>query len=73
MWENKRVCQHLDNLFRKSPFMKVFLLNRGENIETNGVIAHYEQFFFWPQCFQMMSIAEASKGVCMRERAKVWI
>ena len=21
---------------------------------------HYEQFFFWPQCFQMTSIAEVS-------------
>ena len=32
-----------------------------ENIVGKGEIAHYEQFLFFPQCFQKLSVADASK------------
>ena len=48
--------------------MKVYLLNRVENIATKGELAHYEQFFFiLSQCFQKSPAIEVSKCVCMRE------
>ena len=41
-----------------------YLLDKLENIVAKGEIAHDEQFHFWPQCFQKLSAAIASKYVC---------
>ena len=43
-------------------------MDRVENIVAKGEIAHYNQIRILPQCFQKMSAAEASKGLCMWER-----
>ena len=32
-----------------------------ENIEGKEEIAHYEQFLLFPQCFQKLSVVNASK------------
>ena len=32
-----------------------------ENIVGKGEIAHYEQFLLFPQCFQSLSVLDASK------------
>ena len=32
-----------------------------ENIVGKGEIAHYEQFLLFPQCFQKLSVVDASK------------
>ena len=34
-----------------------------KNIVGKGEIAHYEQFLLFPQCFQNLSVVNASKGV----------
>ena len=34
-----------------------------ENIVGKGEIAHYEQFLLFPQCFQKLSVVDASKRV----------
>ena len=36
-----------------------------ENIVEKGEIASYEQFLLFPQCFQGLSVVEASKCVSM--------
>ena len=36
-----------------------------ESIVGKGEIAHYEQFLLFPQCFQMLSVVDASKRVSM--------
>ena len=36
-----------------------------ENIVGKGEIARYEQFLLFPQCFQKLSVADASKWVSM--------
>ena len=38
------------------------LLNKVENMMAKGgiIIAHHEQFYLWPQCFQKSSAAIAS-------------
>ena len=41
--------------------MGIQLSNRVENTVGKGEIAHYEQFLPFPQCFQKMSLAVASK------------
>ena len=41
--------------------MKVNLLNRAEHIVAKDEIAHDEQFFLLPQCFQKASDAMASE------------
>ena len=38
-----------------------------ENTGGKGEIAHYEQFLFFPQCFQKACFPEASKGVVVWE------
>ena len=38
-----------------------------ENTVGKGEIAHYEQFFLFPQCFQKASFPGASKGVIVWE------
>ena len=38
-----------------------------ENTVGKGEIAHYEQFLFFPQCFQQACFPGASKGVIVRE------
>ena len=35
-----------------------------------GEIARYEQFLLFPQCFQKVSVVDASKGVSMEQRVK---
>ena len=34
-------------------------------IVGKGEIAHYEQFLLFPQCFQKLSVVDASKWVSM--------
>ena len=36
-----------------------------ENIVGREEIARYEQFFLFPQCFQMLSVVDSSKRVSM--------
>ena len=51
--------------------MLVRLFNPVENIVTKGVIAHYEQYLFYPQCFQKSSAADVStcdKGLNYQRR-----
>ena len=36
-----------------------------ENIVAIEEIARYEQFLFFPQCFQKVSVVDALKWVCM--------
>ena len=36
-----------------------------ENIMGEGEIARYEQFLLFPQCFQKLSVVDASKWVFM--------
>ena len=38
-----------------------------ENTEGKGEIAHHEQFFLFPQCFQKACFPGASKGVIVWE------
>ena len=38
-----------------------------ENTVGEGEIAHYEQFLFFPQCFQKACFPGASKGVIVWE------
>ena len=47
------------------------LSKRVENIVGKGEIAHYEQFLFFPQCFQKAS--GASEGVIVWEWVKLGI
>ena len=37
------------------------LPDRVENIVGKGEIARYKQFLFFPQCFQKLSVVDASK------------
>ena len=41
--------------------MGIKLSDQIENIVGKGEIAHYEQFCFFPQCFQKLSVVDASK------------
>ena len=41
--------------------MGIQLSDLVENILGKGEIAHYEQFLPFPQCFQSLSVANASK------------
>ena len=41
-------------------YMNVYLMNRVENIGTNGEIYHHEQFLNLSQCFQKSSAVETS-------------
>ena len=41
------------------------LLVQVENIVGKGKIAHFEQFLLFPQCFQKLSIVDASELVSM--------
>ena len=40
-------------------------IDRVENIVGKGEIARYEQFLLFPQCFQKLSVVDASKWVSM--------
>ena len=44
--------------------------NGVENTVVKGEIAHYEQFLFFPQCFQKACFPGASKGVLVWEWVK---
>ena len=46
------------------------LSKRVENTVGKGEIARYEQFLFFPQCFQKSCSPGASKGVVVWERVK---
>ena len=48
--------------------MGIQLSDWGENIVGKGEIAHYEQFLLFPQCFQKLSVVDASKWVSMELR-----
>ena len=52
----------------QSVYMKVYLINRVENILTKVEITYYEQFLLLLQCFQKSAAAEASGNVCLSER-----
>ena len=39
------------------------LPDRVENIVGKGEIARYDQFLLFPQCFQKLSVVEASKSM----------
>ena len=41
--------------------MGIQLSNRVENIVEKGEITSYEQFLLFPQCFQQLSVVDASK------------
>ena len=41
--------------------MGILLSDCIENIVGKGEIAHYEQFLLFPQCFQKLSVVDASK------------
>ena len=41
--------------------MKMQLSDRVENIVGKGEIARYEQSLLFPQCFQKLSVVDASK------------
>ena len=41
--------------------MEKQLSDRVENVVGKGEIAHYNQFLFFPQCFQKLSVVDASK------------
>ena len=41
-----------------------------EKIVGNGEIAHYKQFLLLPQCFQKLSVVDASKWLSMEEKVK---
>ena len=41
--------------------MGIQLADCVENIVGKGEIAHYQQFLLFPQCFQKVSVADASE------------
>ena len=41
--------------------MEIQLSDREEKIVGKGEIAHYEQLLLFPQCFQKLSVVDASK------------
>ena len=41
--------------------MGIKLSDLAENIVGKGEIARYEQFLLFPQCFQKLSVVDASK------------
>ena len=43
--------------------MEIQLFDCVENIVRKGEIARYEQFLLFPQCFQKLSVVDASKWV----------
>ena len=45
--------------------MGIHLSDWVENIVGKGEIARYEQFLLFPQCFQKLSVVDASKWVYM--------
>ena len=45
--------------------MEIQISDRVENIVRKGEIARYEQFLLFPQCFQKLSVLDASKWVSM--------
>ena len=50
--------------------MKVYLLNKVENIVAKEEIAHDDQFLLLPKCFLKLTAAEVSEIVCKRVRVK---
>ena len=46
--------------------MRIQLSDWLENISGKGEIACYEQFLLFPQCFQKLFVADASKRVSMK-------
>ena len=50
--------------------MEIQLSDLVENISGKEEIARYEQFLFFPKCFQELSAVDASKRVFMESRVK---
>ena len=50
--------------------MEIQLSEWVENIMGKGEIARCEQFLLLPQCFQKLSVVDASKRVSMKKRVK---
>ena len=51
--------------------MGVQLSDWVENILAKGEIARYEQFLRFPECFQKLSVVDASKWVSMKYRVNI--
>ena len=51
--------------------MGIQLSDLVENIVGKGEIARYEQFLLFPQCFQKLSVVDASKRVSMEKRENI--
>ena len=45
--------------------MGIQLPDKVENFVGKGSVARYEQFLLFPQCFQKLSVVDASKSVSM--------
>ena len=56
--KKKKQCQKYEQ-------MGIQLSDYVENILGKGEIARYEQFLLFPQCFQKLSVADASKRASM--------
>ena len=54
-----------ENMMSKIWTNEVQLSGSVENIVGKEEIARYEQFLLFPQCFQKLSLVEASKSVYM--------
>ena len=59
-----------DDIFKLDENSRKFS-KRVENTVGKGEIARYEQFLFFPQCFQKACFLEASKVVIVWERVKL--
>ena len=49
------------NMMSKCRQMEIQISDRVENIMGKGEIARNEQFLLFPQCFQKLSVLDASK------------
>ena len=49
------------DMMSKEGLMEIQLSDKVENIVGKGEIAHYEQFLLFRQCFQKLSVVDASK------------
>ena len=59
------IQQQIKILCQKYGQMGIQLSFWVENIVEKGEIAYYKQFLLFPQCFQNLSIVDASKWVSM--------
>ena len=60
---NKIRCQ-------KNGQIRILVSDLVENIVGKGEIARNEQFLLFPQCFQKLSVVDASKLISIEKRVK---